>query len=504
MSFKEVKVLRKAGKLQEAINLAQQELENEPSNIWNMRSISWVYHDYLKKYSSIESFDSFNVILDKLISLKLPPEEKMIFDTCIYQVGKMVFALSKESTINYTKINKLFDFVREVHLTRPSESYTFLYKAFHKLYKTWSNYLDFADWWCFDNFRSQDFLEEEYKGRKIMSLAEQAFIAYSKKLFEGEMIESGNQKKSIDVERIKSFMPKLDALIEKHPEYQYPPYFKAKLMLAVGNNDNIISSFLPFAIQKRNDFWVWDLLAEIYDHDSDIRFACYCKALSLRAPEDFLVKTRMSFAKLLVDRKMYNEGRTEIEKVIAVRSKHNWKLPDQLKDWMRQSWFHKASAKKDNLDLYSDYTRLAEDLLFQNIPEESIVVEFVNEHKKMLNFVKDKQKFGFFNYSSQLIKPIIGDILNVRFNGGGKNSYFKVLTAKRAEGENAHEAIQTFEGPIELIEKKGFGFIKDIFIEPNLVAKNKLTNRQTIKGKAILSYNKKKGTWGWRAITIIP
>ena len=116
----------------------------------------------------------------------------------------------------------------ETLISKPSEAYSFIYKAFHKGYQNWSNYLTFADWWNFDNLRSEDYLKEEFKDKKMMSIAEQAYIAYSKKLLEGEALDPFGQQRAIDKEKIQSFLPKLDALIDKHPNYQYPPYFKAK------------------------------------------------------------------------------------------------------------------------------------------------------------------------------------------------------------------------------------------------------------------------------------
>jgi len=505
MSFKEVKELRKAGKLEEAINLAQQDLEDEPTNIWNKRSISWVYYAYFKKNSSIENFDNFIEYLEKLKSLELPVEEKMIFDASVYQVGKLVFAFSKESQIDYSKLDRLFDFVKDFHLTIPSESYSFLYKAFHKHYESWSSYLNFSDWWNFNNFRSQDFLEEEFNGKKIMSIAEQAYIAYSKKLIEGETSELNGVilNNSIDRERIANFMPKLETIIEKHPEYQYPPYFKAKLLLALGETENILSAFLPFAKQKRNDFWVWDLMAEIFTENKELSFACYCKALSLRTPEDFLVKLHQKFASLLVEKEMYQEAKTEIEKLIAVRTKHDWKLPNQVNQWIKQDWYKNTKSKSDNRELYSKYLKEAEEILFQDIPEEIIAVEFVNKNRSLLNFVKDKNKHGFFNYSNLGDKPKVGDILKVRFKGEGQDNYYKVLTAKKSDSNSESPAIQDFNGMLQIITPQGFGFAENIFIDQKLIDKNKLEDKQEIKGKAILSFNKKKNEWGWKAFVII-
>src|SRR5690606_89797 len=366
MSFKAIKELRQAGKLGEALQMATQTLESEPDNIWNKRAAAWVYYDYLKKYAQPESVDAFKENLIKIKDLQLPEDEKMVFDNCAWQIGTIVFGLQKAEHVDYSKINELFEIIREFQFTKPSEAYSFIYKAFHKGYQNWSGYLSFADWWNFENFQSVDYLKEEYNGKKIMSIAEQAYIAYSKKLLEGVPVDPLGQNKVINKEKIQTFLPELDAIIEKHPDYQYPPYFKAKLLLATGSDENVLSAFIPFAKQKRNDFWVWELMAELFQEDKEIQFACYCKALSLKTPEDFLVKIRQTFADMLIKRSMYNEAKTEIQKVMATREKHEWRLPNQITQWTEQDWYKSATAKKNNHDLYSAHIKVAEEILFQD------------------------------------------------------------------------------------------------------------------------------------------
>lgn len=502
MSFKVIKELRQAGKLDEALQMANQALEAEPENVWNKRAAAWVYYDYLKKFVQPDSFEAFKENLIKIKGLQLPEDEKMVFDNCAFQIGTIVFAFQKAETVQYDKINDLFEIIKDFHFTKPSEAYSFLYKAFHKGYQNWSSYLNFADWWNFENMRSEDFLKEEFNDKKMMSIAEQAYIAYSKKLLEGEPIDHFGQQRAIDKEKIKNFLPKLDAIIDKHSDYQYPPYFKAKLLLALGSEDNILSAFLPFAKQKRNDFWVWELMAEIFSEDKEIQFACYCKALSLKTPEDFLVKLRQTFAGMLIEKTLYDEAKTEIQQVIATRDKNGWKGPSEISLWSEQDWYKSAITNKDNKDLYGQYLKNAEEILFQDISEEVIVVEFVNENKTMLNFVKDKQKFGFFNYSGHLNKPQIGDILKVRFNGDGQDNFYKILTAKKAEPNLTTEAIMSFEGILNVISPQNFGFVEDVFIEPTVIQVKNLTKGQTLSGKAILSFNKKRNEWGWKAFEI--
>jgi hypothetical protein len=502
MSFKEVNELRQAGKLDEALQMANQALNVEPDNIWNKRAAAWVYYELLKKHSKPDSFKEFKENLIKIKDLQLPEDEKMVFDNCAWQIGSLAFGLHKVARVDYGKINELLEIIKDFHFTKPSEAYSFIYKAFHKGYQNWPNYLIFADWWNFENFRSEDYLNEEFKGKKTMSIAEQAYIAYSKKLLEGEPLDSFGQQTVINQDKVQLFLPKLEAIIEKNPDYQYPPYFNVKLLLASGNDKNVLSAFLPFAKQKKNDFWVWELMAEVFSKDQDIQFACFCKALSLKTPEDFLVKLRQTFAKILIEKGMFNEAKTEIKQVIATREKHEWKLPNQITQWTEQDWYKSASATKSNQDLYAKHIKKAEGVLFQDTPEELIVVEFVNEKKSMLNFVKDKLKNGFFNYAGHLTNPQIGDNLQVRFKEEGQDGFYKILTAKKADPNLTSDAIKVFEGTLKIIPPSNFGFLHDVFLEPKMIHENNLEDGQNLTVKAILSFNKKKKEWGWKAIQV--
>jgi hypothetical protein len=239
-------------------------------------------------------------------------------------------------------------------------------------------------------------------------------------------------------------------------------------------------------------------MAEIFSEDKDTQFACYCKALSLNTPEDFLVKLRQTFAGMLIERGLYNEATTEIEQIISTREKHDWKLPYEISQWTESDWYKEVRSNKNNKSFYLKHIKKAEEILFQDIPEEVVVVEFVNENKKMLNFVKNKDKIGFFNYSEHLKKPLIGDLLKVRFNGDGQDGYFKALTVKNAEPNTSSAAVKKIEGDLKIIEPQNFGFLEDVFVEPNIIQKNQLKDGQSIKGQAILSFNKKKDVWGWK------
>jgi len=90
----------------------------------------------------------------------------------------------------------------------------------------------------------------------------------------------------------------------------------------------------------------------------------------------------------------------------------------------------------------------------------------------------------------------------VRFSGKGDKGYFKILTAEKAEPNIAHEAIKRFEGTLKIIEPHLFGFVDDVFIESKLIKQLSFADGQALSGKAILSFNKKKSEWGWKAFLL--
>src|SRR5690606_18266648 len=100
----------------------------------------------------------------------LPEAEVMIFDTSAYQVGSMLFKIQNSEPIDYSKINQIFDIIKDFHFTKPSESYSFLMKAFQKGSQNWSRFIEFADWWDLENFGDADFQQEEYNDRQMPAL----------------------------------------------------------------------------------------------------------------------------------------------------------------------------------------------------------------------------------------------------------------------------------------------------------------------------------------------
>ena len=500
MPSKEIKELRQAGKLEEALAMAKSELELQPDNIWSKRNISWVYYEYIKQNSTLENVDTFIFWLKEVQNLLLPEEEKMLFDKVAWQIGSLVFKLANSNeNYRFGKLFLIYEITKSFYFTKPSEEYSFLFKAFHKALKDTDKYISFTDWWNFENFREEDYLKEKNEnGKEIMSIVEQAYIAYAKHLlpkqnYEGEII--------CNKEKAEEFIPKLINIEEKHQEYQYPAFFIAKLLLAIGDKENMLVHLLPFAKKKRNDFWVWEVLAEAFSNETEKVFSCYCKALSCKSPEEMLIGLRQKLAKILINKNMFNEAKTEIELLVKARNEKGYRIPNEIVEWQLKDWYQNAIRFNNNFDFYNNYLSDAESILFYDVPEEIIIVDFVNSERKILNFIASDTKFGFFKYDRFFKDIKIGDVLKVRFQSGSNEGIYQLYTAIKTNDEDfKNRFFKAVDGQIKIQEGKSFGFIDDIFINPKIVTKFNLKDGMSYKGNAIKTYNKEKRQWGWKLI----
>ena len=502
MSFKEVKELRKEGKLQEALAMANADLEHQPDNIWNKRSMGWVIYDFAKEASSKNDFDALKQNIEKLISLNLPEDEKMLYSNFVWPIAKYLFHIGSKEDYNRQEVTTLFNLCQSIPFEKPSDNYSILLKSFLKFSHTWSSFKEFVHWWDLKNLRPEDYLKETLpNGKTVMALAEQLYIAYARKLLEGEGANPFDLNKVVNKKQVIAFLEKLDILIEKHPEYQYPAYFKAKLLLTLGSNEDVLSAFLPFAKKKKNEFWVWELMAEIFHSDPKKAIACYSKALCCKVSPEFLVKTRQHFAKILIDQKLFSEAKTEIEKAIKIRVEQGWKLPIEITNWQNEKWYPEAKDLGHNDAFYKSHISEAEVLLFHDVRPEVGIIEFVNKDKKVLNFLVSKEIHGFFKYEGLIKNPLIGDAIELRLEKriGDEGAYYFVFSASRTLETPSSEIKKAFEGTIRKKDENDFAFVDDIFIEPSIVKGLGLTHGSFAKGFAILSYNRKKATWSWKA-----
>lgn len=485
LTFKDINEIRRNGNLQQAYEIAKQALESYPNDIWFKRAMSWVLYDKSRTENNIIN------IVNEVVALGFDSnDEGMFFENFVWNIAKNVSNQQQYSSY----INDLFNAIKPLHFAA-SAGYTYLFKTFHTFRNEWPAYIDFCEWWNFENFLPKDY--EPFRtpsGKNIMSIVEQAYIGYAKALL------SNN-----DTEKIKNFIPKLKNLSEAHRNYQYPPYFLAKLYLKINDNTSAQTTLLPFVRNKSNDYWVWQTLGDACN-DEEQRFYCYCKALTCNCKPEMLVTLKEEFAKILVKKELFDNAKTEIEQILEIRKQRAWKISDSLMNLTSTDWYKTAQKLNDNNNLYHQHASKAEEITFADLTCLSILITRLDTTKKIANYITPDRKEGMFIYSKFFKKtPQLGSTYTAYFNELKDNGFCKIFKINSSTlTEEWNNILIDFNGIITLEKERKFGIVKSqdttIFV-PKIMLTG-LENTDSVSGKAVASYDKKKQKEGWTAINL--
>lgn len=492
-----VKELKEAGKLDEALEMAKGLYESEPDNVYYRSGLAWVYDAYCKRAAETGDVQVFADAFAEIERLGMTGDNVMSKALCwrFLTLTRNIGQGEKNEPVG----RLISSMIRQLQVEKPSKEYSLLLKAMLKL-KEFTLFKDFCDWWDFGNFMPEDYADEVLpNGRKLMSVAEQAYIAYSKILLnEGNIVE------------IKEFASQLQDIVECYPKMTYPGYYCARLLLRSGGGSEALDVLLPFAQKKKSEFWIWQLMAEIQT-DYTKRLACLMRAVSCRTEEKFLVKVRQIFASTLIDGKHYAEAKLQIAKLVTCLSGNGNKVPTAVQNWMAEPWYasiQPASASP----LCVDYMSITDSLLYGNLDEVLAVVSFVNKDKSIANVVYGREKTGFFKYARLLRKVRVGDVLDLRFdmkNAAGSNNRLNVAVATLHKGKVKDSDFYKRVGGHVRSNSKGTFFSIDFqggsaYIPMQLMKEHKLSVGDNVVATAIYDYNKKRGEWGWRCISVHP
>lgn len=131
------------------------------------------------------------------------------------------------------------------------------------------------------------------------------------------------------------------------------------------------------------------------------------------------------------------------------------------------------------------------------------VVDHINKDKKLIHFLVDRDLDGVVPFSDLDGSFREGDAIKVKLSkyNSKQGQRYRVLLATATDQTPSTSVRKQFCE--EVRESNGMGFTtSDIFIPPPLMNECKIKDSQTVSGTALLSYNKKRASWGWRAMSI--
>lgn len=136
-------------------------------------------------------------------------------------------------------------------------------------------------------------------------------------------------------------------------------------------------------------------------------------------------------------------------------------------------------------------------------PEKIGVIDHVNKDKNVLHFIVDREIDGIIPISDLSGSFVEGDAIGLRLSRytSKKGPAFRVQLAWSTDKQPNGNIKKSFCEEVRV--SNGMGFTEsDIFVAPPLVAESRVEDGQQISGIAVVSYNKKRACWGWKAIQL--
>lgn len=482
----------KAGRAPEAYQIAKTDFELSPSNIWVQREMGWALYYMLKIDVDNRKLQDFFAHIEEFSNLDelTMSADDMIFENILWKIAEILKYTPKE---NIEAATKMFSYIKK-YTFKPSKGYSFLLRSY-LAFETWNLLVDFFQWWNIDNLMPEDYHQFKLEnGKKIMSLAEQTYIAYSKALL-----------KLDDKQKIKDFLPKIENLMENYPEMMYPGWYCGKLMLAMGaGRDEALNIVIPFVRKKKTEFWVWQLLADIYKDSHDIYISCLLRAIHCNVQEIFIGKIRIKLAVAYLLRNDYSRAKYHIDQVTRCYMQQGWYLPKEIQNWVKESWIKDCVAdSSDGID-YKKYTDC---LLTRGTNESIAIVTYVDMQNKRAFLVYGEKQRTMVKFSNLPISVEEGFLLKLNWlpNSANNISIIDVNIVDSSVLDNV-TYIKRIDGIIEKQENKEYAFIKgqgiSCFITPKEVQKYGLNGDEYVSVLATMDYNKKREAWTWICVSI--
>lgn len=365
--------------------------------------------------------------------------------------------------------------------------------------------LVFSRLWNLDNLRPEDF--ERFRaeeGKEYPSLAEKVIQQVGK-----EAASSDNSQEKEDI------LPRLDEAIERFPDNVWLKLDKTKVLLSLGMHDEALAFGLAVAKAKQNDYWAWGLLGDIVLRtDGEAALGCYCKALFCPADDKFTGKIRLKVAQRMVEDNNLSAAKLEIEIVARAKESEGHRIPEEVAELASQPWFTETQTATSNRDFYKAHIPAAEALLFGDL-------QWIKANAGEMFFVVDKEgkskkrRMLFIESSSGPMEASVpesklgrrkllpGDALRVKGEFDDRRR-FKVFALEGRESDSNWDVFpETKQFSEEVRVSNGMGFTaSEIFIPPPMLSLHRIEDGQTVAGTAVKSFNKKRGNWGWKALSI--
>lgn len=538
MTIREITTLRRSGKLQEALEAAEEEFSKN-ANIYTAGAIFWCLNDLYKQQLSDDAdisiqrmrelFDTYcpgDEFMQKALasaerrSLPYSKEIKAAvenaktgadaisahqqatiwyndgqIDSRLYpDFGWLTYYALKQTALGESQKRKiLLNQYLRLNLPKPSKLHSLILGEAIKVEQNTPlqfRIRDFIRLWGLENLRQEDW--EQYRtaeGNTLPSAVERLIGVYAKEL------------KTDGVESPEEFSQLVDKALIKYPKSQNMPYFKATVLISQGKIQEALTYYKSLILQYPSKFYLWHQTAELVD-DIDTKIGLLCKALTCGADDEFLGGVRLRLASLLCQIGKKENAKYELEKYRETYLSKGWNLKPDF--WQAYNPLSSEGKANDNKMIYSEYAVKADEFIYSSLPTIIAVkvAEAQNEDRNHPGRKITTWVLRTANDAVRLRKPNKFRLDRRTPNGANfdiKLQDGRIVWIKEHNGNLSVSWIKEISGEVLLrTDKNGkkYAIISGSYIGENLL--KGLNDGQKIK---FLSIRQKDGRWA--AISII-
>lgn len=402
MTIKEITALRKSGHHAEAMAAAETEFANA-ANKYTAGALFWCLNDLQKQQSGDDAtttiermktlFNDFGGN-DEFMQNAITSAEKHIIphyyelktavenaknggeaisshmqisilynngdlDTRLYDdYGWLTYYALKQTNISDVgNSKKLLNLYLQLNLPKPSMLHSLILGEAVKIEKNTPlqfRIRDFVRLWGLENLRDEDWVQFTTEGGNTMSsLVEKLISVYVKEI------------KTDNVEAPDDFCQLVDKALTKFPGNQNLPQQKAGVIISQGKTDEALSYYKDMILRSPAKFFLWEQASDLVQ-DIDTKIGLLCKALTCGADDKFIVKVRLSLAKLMIQAGMPSNAKYELEKHRQTRQANGWSLKEEFINLYNQLASVEATA--DNNAIYTKYSVKADEFIYSSFP----------------------------------------------------------------------------------------------------------------------------------------
>lgn len=330
MNWESVRTLRKAGRLQEALDAAREILTNSPGDFKTKSEYEWV-----------------------------------IFDCIKIIVANMAAEMERSRPMNARDIDDLMGWMKEYHSLGPSIPGMACSNILGQLVKVGAHLPKFPGiirWVGVEGLRDEDWQLRQYQGKTYSSLAMNIARTLCKWVKAHPDASQKQMALSLEwAERVGKAANGEDSL--------WLHWDMAILLRQMGDFHRAAELLASVIKTKRNEFWVWAEAGRLYQSEQpDLALACFCRALECPAEPKFLVRAHRELAELLVEQEEYAQASREVAITIDIRQAQGWPVGREIEALISSSWYDPA-AKGAELpkDFYSKHSPAALSLCFDTV-----------------------------------------------------------------------------------------------------------------------------------------